>query len=144
MFAPASEWKEDVEWVAHHTHSDVKQYAAQLVCDCSNNPAVRKSKQPWSQDRIFVTCYKKERNYFIWVDQPISPGIKELLSCLPQPRVTRFHPYGEIKEMFEKHRQEAKQKAFIQHQRHTRKYDEGFLMCDNGFNSLYIERRPPS
>ena len=32
---------------------------------------------------------------------------------------------SEIKEMFEKHRQEAKQKAFIQHQRHTRKYDEG-------------------
>ena len=60
MFAPASEWKEDVEWVAHHTHSDVKQYAAQLVCDCSNKPALRKSKQPWSQDRMFVTCYKKE------------------------------------------------------------------------------------
>ena len=36
--------------------------------------------------------------------------------------------------MFEKHRQEAKQKAFIQHQRHTRKYDEGFELCDNGFN----------
>ena len=30
------------------------------------------------------------------------------------------------KEMFEKHRQEAKQKAFIQHHRNTRKYDEGF------------------
>ena len=60
LFAPASEWKEDVEWVAHHTHSDVKQYAAQLVCDCSNKPALRKSKQPWSQDRMFVTCYKKE------------------------------------------------------------------------------------
>ena len=29
--------------------------------------------------------------------------------------------------MFEKHRQEAKQKAFIQHQRHTRKYDERFV-----------------
>ena len=38
--------------------------------------------------------------------------------------------------MFEKHRQEAKQKAFIQYHRHTRKYDEGFEMCDNGFNSL--------
>ena len=38
--------------------------------------------------------------------------------------------------MFEKHRQEAKQKAFIQHQHHTPKYDEGFLTCDNGFNSL--------
>ena len=38
--------------------------------------------------------------------------------------------------MFEKHRQEAKQKAFIQNQRYTRKYDEGFEMCDNGFNSL--------
>ena len=24
MFAPASEWKEDVEWIAHHTHPDVK------------------------------------------------------------------------------------------------------------------------
>jgi len=106
----------------------------------SNNPALRKSKQPWSQDRMFVTCYKKECNFFMWVvdlvDQPISHGIKQLLSYSPQPRVARFHPYGEIKEMFEKHRQEAKQKAFIQHQRHTRKYDEGFLMCDNGFNSL--------
>ena len=70
------------------------------------------------------------------VDQPISHGIKERLSYLPPPCVTRCHPYGEIKEMFEKHRQEAKQKAFIQHQRHTRKYDDGFEMCDNGFNSL--------
>ena len=34
----------------------------------------------------------------------------------------------------EKHRQEAKQKAFIQHQRHTGKYDEGFELCGNGFN----------
>ena len=31
--------------------------------------------------------------------------------------------------MFEKYRQEAKQKAFIQHHRHTRKYDEGFEMA---------------
>ena len=38
--------------------------------------------------------------------------------------------------MSEKHRQEAKQKAFIQYQRHTRKYVEGFEMCDNRFNSL--------
>ena len=36
--------------------------------------------------------------------------------------------------MFEK--QEAKQKPFIQHQRHTREDDEGFLMCDENFNSL--------
>ena len=57
------------------------------------------------------------------VDQPISHGIKERLSYLPPPCVTRCHPYEEIKEMFEKHRQEAKQKAFMQHQRHTRKYD---------------------
>ena len=133
---PASEWKEDIEWIAHHTHSDVKKYAAQLVCDCSNKLALRKSKQPWSQDRMFLTCYKKECGFFLWIDQPISHGIKDRLSYSPQPRVTRLQPYGEIKEMFEKHRQEAKQKAFIQHQRHTRKCDEGFEMCDNGFNSL--------
>ena len=36
--APTSEWKEDtIEWIAHHAHSDVKQYAAQkkrerIVC----------------------------------------------------------------------------------------------------------------
>ena len=35
MFAPASEWKEDMEWIAHHIHSDMRQRAAQLVCDCS-------------------------------------------------------------------------------------------------------------
>ena len=85
---------------------------------------------------MFLTRYKKECNFFLWIDQPISHGMKERLSYSPQPRVTRFHPYGEIKEMFEKHRQEAKKKAFIQHQRLTRKYDEGALMCDNGFSSL--------
>ena len=79
---------------------------------------------------------QKECGFFMWIDQTISHGIKERLSYSPQPRVTRLHPYGEIKEIFKKHRQEAKQKAFIQHQRHTRKYGEGFLMCDNGFNSL--------
>ena len=136
MFAPASEWKEDTEWIAHHTHSDVKQRTAQLVCDCTNKLALRKSKQPWSQNRVFLICYKKECNVFIWIDQSISHGIKESLSYSPQPKVARFHPYGKIKEMFEKHRQGAKQKAFIQHHRHTCKYDEGFKMCDNGFNSL--------
>ena len=85
---------------------------------------------------MFLTCYKKECKVFIWIDQPISHGIKERLSYSPQPKVARFHPYGKIKEMFEKHRQEAKQTAFIQYHRHTRKYDEGFEMCDNGFNSL--------
>ena len=83
---------------------------------------------------MFLICYKKECNFFLWIDQPISHGIKGRLSYLPQPQVTRFHPYGRMKEMFEKHRQEAKQKEFIQHQRHTRKYDEGFELCDNGFN----------
>ena len=37
----------------------VKIYATQLVCDCSNKLALRKSKQPWSQDRIFLTGYLK-------------------------------------------------------------------------------------
>ena len=95
MFAPASEWKEDIEWIAHHTHSDVKKYAAQLVCDCSNKLALRKSKQPWSQDRMFLTCYKKECGFFLWIDQPISHGIKDRLSYSPQPRVTRFQPCGD-------------------------------------------------
>ena len=36
----------------------------------------------------------------------------------------------------EKRHQQAKQKASIQHQRHTREDHEGFLMCDTGFNSL--------
>ena len=85
---------------------------------------------------MFLTCYKKECNFFMRIDQPISHGIKKRLSYSPQPQVTRFHPYGEIKETFEKHRQEAKHKAFIQHQRHTREDGEGFLTCDNGFNSL--------
>ena len=54
---------------------------------------------------------------------------------MPEPQVARFHPYVERKEMFEKRSQESKQKAFIQHHRHSRE-DEGFLMCDNCFNSL--------
>ena len=29
MFSLASEWKEVIEWIAHHTLSDVKQYAVQ-------------------------------------------------------------------------------------------------------------------
>ena len=66
-FAPASEWKEDTEWIAHHTNSDVKQRAAQLVCDCSNKLALRKSKQLWSQDGMLLTCCKKECNFFMWI-----------------------------------------------------------------------------
>ena len=59
---------------------------------------------------MFLTCYIKECNFFVWIDRPISLGIKERLSCLPQQQVARFHPCGEIKEMFEKQHQEAKQK----------------------------------
>ena len=68
-FAPASEWKVDIEWIAHHTHSDVKQYSALLICDCSNKRALRKRKQPLSKDRMFLTCYKKECNFF-YVERP--------------------------------------------------------------------------
>ena len=39
MLAPASEWKEDIERIAHYTHCEGKKYAAQLVCDCSNKLA---------------------------------------------------------------------------------------------------------
>ena len=48
---------------------------------------------------MFLICYKKECNFFLWMEQPISHGIKGRLSYLPQPQVTRFHPYGEMKEM---------------------------------------------
>ena len=124
MFAPASEWKEDTEWIAHHTLSDVKQYAARLVCDCSNNSALGKSKQPLSKDRMFLTCYKKECNFFRSIDQPISDGIKKRLSHSPQPHLAKFHRYAAKKEMFEK--QEAKQKPFIQHRRIRAKMTKGF------------------
>ena len=58
------------EGIAHHTHSDVKKSAAQLVCDCSNKPALRKSKQPRSQDRMFPTWYKKSVPFLFLVDRP--------------------------------------------------------------------------
>ena len=99
IFAPASEWKEDIEWIARHSHSGVKKRAALWVFDCSNKLALRKSKQPWSKNRMFLTCYKKECNFFMWIDQAISHGIKEQLSYSPQPQVARFHPYGEVKEV---------------------------------------------
>ena len=82
--------------------------------------AAQKKKQPLSEDRMFLTCYNKERIFFIRIDQPISYGIKKWLSYSPEPQVARFHPYVEIEEMFKKRRQESKQKAFIQQQRHIR------------------------
>ena len=80
---------------------------------------------------MFLTCYKKECNFFMWIDQPISHGIKERLSYSPQPQVTRFHPYEEIKN-------DAKRlnRKHLSSTIYTRKYDEDFEMCDNGFTSL--------
>ena len=83
-----------------------------------------------------LTCYKKECNVFMCIDQPISHGIKKRLTYSPQPQVARFHPSEDIKEMFENRRQEAKQEAFIQHQRHACEDDERFLIRDNGCNRL--------
>ena len=36
IFAPASEWKEDIDWIARHSHSGEKKRAALLVFNCSN------------------------------------------------------------------------------------------------------------
>ena len=36
IFAPASGWKEDIDWIARHSHSGEKKRAALLVFDCSN------------------------------------------------------------------------------------------------------------
>ena len=47
---------------------------------------------------MFLTFYKKECGFFLWIDQTISHGIKDRLPYSPQPWVTRFQPYGEIKE----------------------------------------------
>ena len=44
---------------------------------------------------MFLTCYKKECNFFMWIDPPISHDMKERLSYLPQPQVVRFLPYGD-------------------------------------------------
>ena len=68
-FSPASEWKEDIEWIAFHTLSDLKQYPTQLICDCSKKPALRKTKKSLIKDRIFLACYNIECNFFMWRDQ---------------------------------------------------------------------------
>ena len=60
---PASEWKEDIEWSAFHTLSDLKQYPTQLICDCSKKPALRKTKKSLIKDRVFH------------VKRPISHGV---------------------------------------------------------------------
>ena len=67
----------------------------------------------------------------MWIDQPISHGIKERLSYSPQPRVTRFHPYGEIKEMFENIVKRLNRKHLS-----STSAIRAILMGDNGFNSL--------
>ena len=75
--------------------------------------------------------------YLFYVDRPVNIAwYQEAAFAFASANVARFHPYGGIKEIFEKRRQEAKQKAFIQHQRHSHEDDVEFLMCDNGFNSL--------
>ena len=73
-----------IERIAYHTLSDVKQYAAQWVCDCSTKPALQKSKQPLSKGRMFLTCCKRECNFFTWIDQPMSRVINKRLSYSPQ------------------------------------------------------------
>ena len=37
----------------------------------------------------------------MWIDPPISHGMKERLSYLPQPQVVRFLPYGDKGDVLE-------------------------------------------
>ena len=57
---PCFRMERDIEWIALHTLSDLKQYPTQLICDCSKKPALRKSKQSLIKDRIFLACYNIE------------------------------------------------------------------------------------
>ena len=50
---------------------------------------------------MFLTCYKKECNFFMWIDPPISHDMKERLSYLPQSQVVRFLPYGDKGDVLE-------------------------------------------
>ena len=51
--------------------------------------------------------------YLFYVDRPVNIAwYQEAAFAFASANVARFHPYGEITEMFEKRRQEAKQKAF--------------------------------
>ena len=50
---------------------------------------------------MFLTCYKKGCNFFMWIDPPISHGMKERLSYLPEPQVVRFLPYGDKGDVLE-------------------------------------------
>ena len=57
--APASEWKEYIEWIEHHTQSGVKRRATLLVFDCSDKPVLIKSKQPWSNTYVSDILQKR-------------------------------------------------------------------------------------
>ena len=78
----------------------------------------------------------------MWLDQPIALAIlkRQLYSPQPEapqrPQLARFHPYGEKKKMFQKLRQEIIKKETTQHERNTHKDHDGFVMCDNGLNTL--------
>ena len=84
---------------------------------------------------MFLTCYKKGCNFFMWIDQAISHGIKEQLSYSPQPQVARFHPYEEVKEMLRNDTKRLNKKHLFNTSVIHAKMTSG-LMCDNGFNSL--------
>ena len=84
---------------------------------------------------MFLTCYKKRCNFFMWIDQAISHGIKEQLSYSPQPQVARFHPYEEVKEMLRNDTKKLNKKHLFNTSVIHAKMMNG-LMCDNGFNSL--------
>ena len=87
--------------------------------------------------RIICFWHATKKVWLFHLDRPANVAWnQEVAFCTRKSQVARFHPYGEIKEMFEKRHQEAKQKALIQRQHHTRKNPGVFLMCDSRFDSL--------
>jgi len=125
VFSPQDRVDEWMTLVAQQLHEELRQQWDELTCFCDRRLALHKSGSEKNPQRMYLACRDGGCRCFLWLNLPLSGK-------------TRRRVYGE--EWSSRSLLSAKRECLAARMRGEdsgwRSTTKGFMMCDNGYNTL--------